>query len=452
MEFGSATIATKIAIEGGIEGAAEGAIEGTIESARRCDCGSDAHGQNTAVDVSSLGTSDLVKLIIQTDLARRQAEGLLANLLARLGEVEGDEAVFAVCSQFGLSGPKARKQAKVAKGLRAMPNVLAAAKDGWITMDHAALIADSHGRVPIGEDEQSELVVLAIQQDCGEFKKTLAASEDERLSSIGLDRIERQQARRHAKVFDGDEDMVVLHAEFDRVAGERVRTALDAMNSKLLRDDAAHGGDRTWEQRTADALVALITQQPQDVPAGVQDDPDRADSHEYGNLAPQKTVLVVSVDYNAITGKLERAGLIDGTPISVDEMRRLACDAEIVPAIFDVDGQPLYIGRAQRSATRAQRLALYRRDRHCIGCGLHPTACEVHHILTWEEGGLTDIANLVLLCPRCHARVHKHGYTVEFDSSQRRYFLAPPPRSQALIQGAVTRPIGDEACSYPLVS
>lgn len=423
-----------------------------IESGCHCDSHMQFDGENAAVDLASLSTSDLIKLILQADLARRQAEGLLASLLARLGEVEGDEAVSAVCSQFGLSGPKARKQAKVAKGLRAMPNVLEAAKDGWITMDHAGLIAESHGRAPICESEQLELIVLAIQQDCGEFKKTLAASEDARLSSMGLDRTERQRARRRGKVFDGDDDMVVLHAEFDRVAGERVRIALDAMNSKLLRDDAANGGDRTWEQRNADALVALITQQPQDVPADSQGDFDREDGDECGDLAPQKTVLIVSADYNAIAGELENAGLIDGTPISVDELRRLACDAEIVPVIFSADGQPLYIGRAQRSATRAQKLALYRRDRHCIGCGLRPTACDAHHILPWEDGGPTDITNLVLLCPRCHDKVHKLGHTVEFDPSHRRYFPAPPPRSQALIHGAAARSSVDDACHYPLVS
>ncbi|MDE0603137.1 MAG: DUF222 domain-containing protein [bacterium] len=432
MEFGSSAIA--------------------VESRCHCDSSGQFDSENAAVDVASLSTSELVKLILQTDLARRQAEGLLASLLARLGEVEGDEAVAAVCSQFGLSGPKARKQAKVAKGLRAMPNVLTAAKDGWITMDHAGLIADSHGRAPISEGEQLELIVLAIQQDCGEFKNTLAASEEARMSEMGLDRTERQRARRKGKVFDGDDDMVVLHAEFDRVAGERVRTALDAMNSKLLRDDAANGGDRTWEQRNADALVALITQQPQNVPAGSQDDSSEEDSDECGDLAPQKTVLIVSADYNAITGELENAGLIDGTPISVDELRRLSCDAEIVPMIFGTDGQPIYIGQAQRSATRAQKLALYRRDRHCIGCGLRPTACEAHHILPWDHDGPTDITNLVLLCPRCHDKIHKHGYTVEYDSSHRRYFLALPPRSRALVQGAAATPTADDACCHPLVA
>lgn len=45
---------------------------------------------------------------------------------------------------------------------------------------------------------------------------------------------------------------------------------------------------------------------------------------------PQKTVLVVSAAYDAITGQLENCGLIDGTPIELDELRRLACDGESV--------------------------------------------------------------------------------------------------------------------------
>ena len=40
-----------------------------------------------------------------------------------------------------------------------------------------------------------------------------------------MSRIEQQRARRSAKVFDGDNDMVVVYAELDRIAGERVKAA-----------------------------------------------------------------------------------------------------------------------------------------------------------------------------------------------------------------------------------
>ena len=193
------------------------------------------------VDFSEMGSSDLIKLVLQADVARRQLDGYVAGLLGRLGQLEGDEAVAAVCSQFGISGYKARKQAKTAGTLNGLPNILQAAKDGWITMDHAQLVAESHARVPLDLEEELELIPLAINQDCDHFRKTLAAMEDQRQAEDGLSRTERQRARRFAKVFDGDDGMVVVYAELDRIAGERVRAALEQLNSRMLRDDSETG-------------------------------------------------------------------------------------------------------------------------------------------------------------------------------------------------------------------
>ncbi len=273
----------------------------------------------------------------------------------------------------------------------------------------------------MSEQNQQELLDLGGWQGHDEFKKTVAAREDQRRADDGMSRAERQRARRSAKVFDGAGGMVVLHTELDPISGDRVKTALGAMSTKMLGDDIAFDPIRTFEQRHADALVALITQQPADnanPAAGVPD----------CGIRPQKTVLVVSADYDAIEGRLTSAGLIDGTPIDLDEIHRLACDADIVPMIFAADGQPPYVGRAQRAVTKAQKLALYKRDGGCVGCGLRPQVCDAHHIQPWDQIGPTDITNLVLLCPRCHTKVHKHHHTIEHDTVNGRYRLKPPAR------------------------
>ncbi len=307
-----------------------------------------------------------------------------------------------------------------------MPAVLSAAEQGLISADQAGLVAESHKRAPMSDRDQQELLELGGWQGQDEFKKSVAAREDQRRADNGMSCTERQRARRSAKVFDGAGGMVVLHAELDQVAGERVKTALCSMNSKMLGDDIAHDPIRTFEQRNADALVALITQQPaaESVRRGGGGfGPGGMGCEDIAAPIPQKTVLVVSADYDAITGQLENYGLIDGTPIELDELRRLACDAEILPMIFAADGQPIYAGRTRKAVTRAQKLALYRRDRGCIGCGIRPQACDAHHILPWEHNGPTDITNLVLLCPKCHTKVHKHGHTIRHDPEAGRYRL-----------------------------
>ena len=374
-------------------------------------------------DFSEAGASELLGLMGEVDLLRRRAEGYLVGLVVRYGEVAGQGAASTVCHQLGISAYRARQLSRTAQGVAVLPQVLGAVCDGRISADQAGMVAESNKRAPMSEKDQQELLDLGGWQGHDDFKRTVAAREDQRRADDGMGRAERQRARRSAKVFDGTGGMVVLHAEFDQVSGDRVKTALGAMNARMLGDDIAFDPIRTFEQRNADALVALITQQP----AAATTDAV-AGGAPAGEITPQKTVLVVSADYDAIEGRLTSAGLIDGTSIDLDELRRLACDADIVPMIFAADAQPLYAGRAQRAPTKAQKLALYKRDGGCVGCGLRPQICDTHHIQPWDQNGPTDITNLVLLCPRCHKRVHKHGHTIESDSNSGRYRLLPPPR------------------------
>ena len=357
-----------------------------------------------------LESGELIKLVLQADSARRQMDGYLTALLGRLGDLEGQDVVEELCRRFGLGRRRARQQAKAAGSLKALPATLEAAKGGWISIEHARVVSESHQRAPLTQAEELELIALAISEDLDQFKKTVARSEDQRRAGDGLSRHERQRERRRAKVFDGDGDMVVLHAEFDRTAGERVKTALFELSDRLFRVDSESGSGRTHDQRNADALVALITQQPAHAEPPANGDacgegPDR-------EITPQATTLVVSVDYDTLSGQLKNAGLIDGTPIDIDDLRHIACDAGIVPVVFAADGQPLYMGRKQRAVTAAQKLALIARDKQCIGCGMRASACDAHHIIWWDDGGPTDITNLVLLCPKCHKKVHKQGYQV----------------------------------------
>ena len=362
-------------------------------------------------DFSGMESGDLVKLILQTDSARRQLDGYLTALLGRLGDLEGQDAVEELCRQFGLGRHRARQQAKAAGSLKSLPATLEAVKGGWISLDHARVMGESHERAPFSQDEELELIVLAISEDLDQFKKTVARGEDQRRAEDGLTRHERQQERRSGKVFDGDNEMVVLYAEFDRVAGDRVKTAVHDLTDRLFRDDAKSGSDRTHDQRMADALVALITQRPGSSGTAEGDDLQNCSS-ECNGIEPQATTLIVSVDYDTLSGQLKNAGLVDGTPIDVDDLRHIACDAGIVPAIFAADGQPLYMGRKQRAVTAAQKLALIARDKQCVGCGMRASACDAHHIIWWDDDGPTDITNLVLLCPKCHKKVHKQGYKV----------------------------------------
>ena len=116
-----------------------------------------------------------------------------------------------------------------------------------------------------------------------------------------------------------------------------------------------------------------------------------------------------------------RAALASGTgiaeisgfgPISAADARRLACDADVSRVLTDELGAIVDVGRAQRTATAAQRRALAVRDGGCTFpiCAMPPEWCEAHHIVFWDDGGPTDLDNLTLQCKAHHHLLHRGGF------------------------------------------
>jgi hypothetical protein len=117
------------------------------------------------------------------------------------------------------------------------------------------------------------------------------------------------------------------------------------------------------------------------------------------------------IDYHTMLGDLRAKGiceLFDGTPISPDTVRRLACDAAIIPMVLGSRGEVLNQGRRIYLPTMAQRHAVSIRDRHCAfpGCRRPAKWTEVHHIIPFPTGP-TDLDNLLLLCDKHHHLVHE---------------------------------------------
>ena len=96
-------------------------------------------------------------------------------------------------------------------------------------------------------------------------------------------------------------------------------------------------------------------------------------------------------------------------PIPPWLLARLSCDAVLERVLLAENGAVLSLGRAVRTATGAQRRALAARDGGCAGpgCLIPAKWCDVHHVTAWAESGLTDVDQMVLLCPREHDLVHQ---------------------------------------------
>ena len=116
-------------------------------------------------------------------------------------------------------------------------------------------------------------------------------------------------------------------------------------------------------------------------------------------------------------------------PIPLSELERLACDAELFGVLFSGEGEPLWHGRGERTATDAQRRALVARDGVCVLCADEPARCEAHHVKPWAKPfeGPTDIDNMALLCGTCHRRLHNHRRVLR-RGADGAWGTAPDPR------------------------
>jgi hypothetical protein len=146
-----------------------------------------------------------------------------------------------------------------------------------------------------------------------------------------------------------------------------------------------------------------------------------------GNGGERFQVMVhVDQDPLAPDGILS-ASLDDGSRVSAETFRRIACDCGVVAVAGD--GAGLNIGRRARSIPPAIRRALTLRDRGCRfpGC-THTRFLHGHHIQHWLHGGDTSVTNLALLCTFHHHLVHEGGWTVARSESGELAFTAPDGR------------------------
>jgi hypothetical protein len=130
--------------------------------------------------------------------------------------------------------------------------------------------------------------------------------------------------------------------------------------------------------------------------------------------------VVVLLDYEKLLTGLGTAKLDTGEHLSAGLARRLACQAGIIPAVYQhvLGGRSMVLdlGRTRRFHTTSQRIALTIEQGGCTTetCDRPAAWCETHHDnQTWAHGGGTSLRHGRLLCAFHHHKAHHPDYHTE---------------------------------------
>jgi hypothetical protein len=326
---------------------------------------------------------------------RNAINGRIVEIVAELDRDElwgatGARSVAALVAwKLGSSSANATTIATVAHRLAVFPRCAQGMREGRLSLDQVGVIA---GRAADGSDEHyAELASVATVSQLRTAVKLEPRPEPE-----SEPRPEPEPEPRVSITKTSDDEATCWRITLPHLEAAKFDAALqshhDALIAEWKRDH--HTGDRASAQRpplptSADAFLRLVD-------AGW-------DAEVTARPHGHHTTVVVHLDAKDKVAQLHLG------PLLTDADRRyLTCDATC-EVWFERHGQPIGAGRATRVIGRRLRRALEHRHPTCAvpGCGA-TRGLHAHHIRHWEDGGPTELDNLLLLCP-FHHRLHHRG-------------------------------------------
>lgn len=283
-----------------------------------------------------------------------------------------------------------------------LPVVADAQRGGEISAEHARVITRTMERIPAGValdlfDAAERSLTSAAQElrprEVGQLGERLLAH----LDPDGVLQSDAEHERR--RVFD----LIPLadgsyraHGYLTPDCGAQLLAAISPRSAPAPTDDDVPD-PRTPAQRRHDALAEL---------AGLT---VRRNELVEGRGTTQ---LIITMTADQLASGEGLAETSFGQFIPAREALRLADEAALAFLLRDARGAVLAEGRSRRLATRSQSLALIARDKGCSfpGCDRPPDWTQRHHVLSWMEGGPTDVDNLTLLCGSHHRNFERWGW------------------------------------------
>jgi hypothetical protein len=382
------------------------------------------------LDPAFMPTADKKAALLALDRASGQLEELRLRVMATAEDVAVDSGARDVAAWLAhhVRGDRgqARRDLRLARALDTRWHAVARAlREADANREQAEVIVATLEALP--DDLDPELLVQAEQRlvaEASRFGPRHLRILGRRILDVVAPEVAEDHERRAlerealhaAKVTaltsrrrgDGTTDLRIRVAD---LVADRLLTYLHAFTSpRRERGSAPAPGDRRpYDQKLGHAFAAFLESV----------DPKRLPLH-----GGDATTLMVTIDHDRLRDGLGTA-LVGDTPITAGEARRLACTANLLPAVLGGDCEILDLGRARRLFSPAQRKAMAIRDVTCRaeGCEIPAAWCEAHHATApWTAGGHTDLADGLLLCSWHHHRAHDHRYRVQRTGDRRLTF------------------------------
>ncbi|TDO60729.1 uncharacterized protein DUF222, partial [Kribbella sp. VKM Ac-2571] len=328
--------------------------------------------------------------------------------------------------RYRQDAPVARRALRLAQALPKYPAVSSALDDSpeddeseWLLRPAqadaiVAALERVPSHVPVADRDTAErqLVKLAAHLSPSELRQAGKQMRDI-LDTDGPEPEEDKAYGRESLTFTAADRGVKFRGYLANENAELFRALIHAGARPHKTADGEHD-PRSREKRQADALSATLS-----IAAAATDTAQKTDlASTTAGSAPDgvpgfgaKAQLTVTIDFEDLKAASANASgqLVYGDGLSAATVRRLACDARIIPLVLGTNSAPLDVGRSERLVTRAMRRALNARDQGCVICGAPPIMCDAHHLRSWIDGGETKTSNLVLLRLSHESRVGRVG-------------------------------------------
>jgi hypothetical protein len=349
---------------------------------------------------------------------RNAIDGRIVEIIAEVDRDElwgatGARSVAALVAwKTGSSSGNAHTVATVARRLQEFPRCAQSMREGRLSLDQVGVIAARAGR---GSDEHyAALAAVATVNQLRtavkleprpepdprpEPQASITQTTDEQFTCWRI-KLRHPDAAKFDAALASHRDALIAEWKLDHGAGDRVRDQAPPLPG------------------TVEAFMRLVE--------------DGWDAEVARRPHGHHTTVVVHVDVEARAAALHLGPLLTGA-----ERQYLTCDATC-EMWFERDGEVIGAGRATRLINRRLRRALEHRHPTCAvpGCGA-TRGLHAHHIRHWEDGGLTELFNLVLVCPYHHRLHHRGVLTIAGPAD---HLIVTDSSGQSLSAGSLARP------------